>query len=148
MSGKPLTEGDDLDVLAPAAAVVMAGGERLEILPLTIGVLPALVRTARPLIDKVLAMPDLPGHDDSDDVVALVMDLVESHGEQLFDATALCTGKTSDWVQKLDLAEFAEVATTVFEVNRDFFAQKLVPLLAGRARAKPTTGAGQTAPSS
>lgn len=144
---RPAVAGD-LDVLDPAPVVVNAGGERLEIRPLTVGALPALVRTARPVIDAVLELTELPGEDDAGGLIELLMDLIENHGAQVFEAAALCTGRDVAWVQSLDLGEFTELATTVFEVNRDFFVRRLAPLLAARAAKAAPSGDGPTASSS
>lgn len=140
---------DDLDVLAPAGASVGYRGETIEVTPLTIGMLPKLVRTARPVIDKVLELESLPD-DDSGELVTLVLDLVEHHGDQVFEAASICTGKPVDWLQDAGIDEFVVLVKTVFEVNRDFFTRRLVPLLGGLpgSLGKPASGSGQTALSS
>lgn len=141
---------NDLDVLAPAGASVKYRGEQLEILPLTVGQLPRMVRVARPLIDAVLEMDSLPGDDDNGELLTLVLDLVDKHGEAAFEAAAVATGKPREWIEGGDLADFVSLAKTVFEVNRDFFGLKLAPLLAGRAAngARPANGGGLTPSSS
>lgn len=137
---------DAFDVLESQAIVVGCRGEKLEIRPLTVGQLPKLVRAARPVIDAVLALDALPDEDDDGALVDLVLDLVEHHGESVVAAVSICTGKSEDWIEGADLAEFVELAQKIFEVNRDFFVQRLGPLLA--ARAGTEAGAGPTASSS
>ncbi len=140
---------DDLNVLEPAGSSVKYRGEALEIVPLKIGQLPKLVRTARPVIDAVLALESLPD-ENGGELVTLVMDLIEQHDDKVFAAAAICTGKDAVWLQEGDIDEFIVLAKTVFEVNRDFFVQKLAPLLGGRAAAlaAATTGGGATSSSS
>lgn len=140
---------DDLNVLEPAGSSVKYRGEALEIVPLKIGQLPRLVRTARPVIDAVLALESLPD-ENGGELVTLVMDLIEQHDDKVFAAAAICTGKDAVWLQEGDIDEFIVLAKTVFEVNRDFFVQKLAPLLGGRAAAlaAATTGGGATSSSS
>lgn len=138
---------DPMDVIDPAPSGVRVGGKALEIRPLVVGVLPRLVRTARPVIDAVLDLDNLPDEDDTGEIVVLLLNLIEAHGEKVFEAAAMCIGEDEAWVESLDIAEFAEVAMKVFEVNRDFFAQKLAPLLAARA-ANKASGGGETASSS
>jgi hypothetical protein len=144
---------DELEVLAPAGASVMVGGRLVEIRPLTIGQLPKLVREARPVIDAVLELEEIP-EEDSADMVSLVLDLIENHAERVFAAAAICTGLPKEQVEGADLDEFVLLATKVVEVNRDFFVQRLGPLLAGRAKANgagegsAASGAGPTPSSS
>lgn len=139
---------DDLDVLEPSGSSVTYRDERLEIKPLKIGQLPKLVRTARPVIDAVLALEAMPD-ENSTDMVTLVMDLIEHHGDQVFEAAGICTGKAPEWLQDGDIDEFILLAKTVFEVNRDFFDRKLAPLLGGRAaKLERVPGSGPTPSSS
>lgn len=140
---------DDLDILDPAPAAVTYRGERLEIRPLQVGQLPALVRSARPVLDAITAADTLPEAGDPA-LVPLLLDLVENHGERVFEAAALCIDRPVDWVAKGQLDEFVTLASTVIEVNRDFFVRRLGPLLAGRAAgaSAPVSGAGPTASSS
>lgn len=138
---------DAMNVLEPAGSSVTYLGEQLDIRPLTIGQLPRLVRVARPVIDAVLKLEELPD-ENSDDMVKLVLDLVDNHSEAVFAAAAICTGKTAAWLEDGALDEFVLLAKTVFEVNRDFFAQKLAPLLGGRAASLAALGSGRTPSSS
>jgi hypothetical protein len=144
---------DALDVLEPQAREVSYRGERLEIRPLTVGQLPRLVRTARPVLDALFAqqaLPEMPaeGATVDRDTLELLLDLVGDHGDAVFEAAALAVGRDAEWVAGGDPAEFAELATAVIEVNRDFFVRKLAPLLGGRAAIPDASGAGQTASSS
>lgn len=136
---------DDLDVLDPPGSSVAYRGEKIEILPLPVGTLPKLVREARPVIDFLLEMGELPGDDDESALMALVLNLIEQHGERVFVAAAICTGREQAWIEGGDTAEFIELAIKLFEVNRDFFVQRLAPLLAGWAgKARALSGAGPT----
>lgn len=140
---------DALEVLEPSGSSVSYRSELLEIKPLTIGQLPKLVRTARPVIDAVLALDSLP-EEGNGELVTLIMDLIEHHAEQVFTAAAICIDKPADWVEGGSIDEFVVLAKTVFEVNRDFFVQKLVPLLGVRAEKQEagSAGTGATASSS
>jgi len=140
---------DALDVLEPSGSSVKYRDEELELRPLKIGQLPRLVRAARPVIDAVLSLEALPD-ENSGDMVTLVMDLIGNHDEQVFEAASICTGKPADWLRDGDIDEFVLLAIKVFEVNRDFFARRLAPLLGGRAEAlvSVASGAGRTPSSS
>lgn len=151
-----MTEGTDtLDVIAPQGKTIMYLGEPLEVLPMEIGQLPKVVRAARPIIAALVAMEG--SVEDGELLIAfdLVVEMMEEHGEQLYIAAAAAIGRDEAWVAKGRLAEFLTLATTIIEVNRDFFVQTLAPMLAARARehqakraakqaAKATSGDGQT----
>lgn len=144
---------DALDVLEPQARSVSFRGEGLEIRPLTVGQLPRLVRVARPVIDALFsqhAAPEMPneGEPVDHDTLDLMLDLIGNHGDAVFQAAAIAIGREPEWVAEGDLAEFAELATAVIEVNRDFFVRKLAPLLGGRAAIPASNGDGPTASSS
>lgn len=118
---------DSLDILDPAPAVVQFRGERLEILPLTIGQLPKFVRFARPIINALL---DSPLQESSEvALIDVLLDMVDLHGDAAIAAAALVTDRPVGWIEAGDPAEFVVLAQTIFRVNRDFFTQKLVPLL-------------------
>lgn len=140
---------DDLDVLDPAGSSVPYRGETVEILPIPVGALPKLVRVARPVIDRLLDLEALPEEGDDGALVALMLNLVEHHGENVFAAAAICTGKPQDWLEGGDVDEFIVLAMRVFEVNRDFFVRRLAPLLAGLGgKVAAMTGVGPTPSSS
>lgn len=138
---------DELEVLAPSGASVTYRNETIDVLPLTIGVLPKLVRMARPVIDTLMTA-DIEG-DDPAKFAEVLLNMIEAHGEQLYVAAALCVDRPEEFIARGDLAEFLDLAKAIFEVNRDFFAQRLGPLLADRmGAAKASAGTGQTASSS
>lgn len=138
---------DELEVLEPTGSSVAYRDETIDVRPLTIGQIPKLVRMARPVIDEILKLENLEGlQDDDGEFVTILFDLIEKHGEAMYEAAALCIEKPVAWVAGGNVAEFVDLARKVIEVNRDFFVQKLGPLLAGRA--KLNAGNGQTALSS
>lgn len=140
---------DDLDVLEPTGSSVTYLGEALTIRPLAVGCVPRLVRTCRPVIDTVMALDAIPDENDPA-IVNLMLDLIEKHGERVFEAAAICIDKPADWVARGGIDEFVVLARKVIEVNRDFFVQKLAPLLGGRAAAvaKALSNGGGPTPSS
>lgn len=136
-----------LEVLEPSGSSVSYRGETVEVRPLTIGQLPKLVRTARPVINAVLSLQSLPDDTETTAFVDLIVDMLADHGESIYQAAAICIGKPVDWVADGELDEFVQLAKAVIEVNRDFFVQRLGPLLANRAN-NPATGGGLTRSSS
>jgi len=136
---------DSFDVLEPSGSSVTYRGEGLEITPIKIGELPKLVRTTRGLINALLEMPEVP--EEGDGLVALILDLLADHGEAAFEAAAICIGRPVEWVRGGDVDEFVLLAQAVMGVNRDFFVQRLAPLL-GQRLELGLRGAGQTPSSS
>lgn len=137
---------DDLDVLDPAPVEVVYRSERLDIRPLELLQISAVVRKAKPLLDRLLDA-DI----DSDaGLTDFLMAALADDLPQVIDVAAVITGKPADWLGKGTAADLLRLGKAVFEVNRDFFAQ-LPELLRGEwtgRAAKPRTGDGPTPSSS
>lgn len=101
----------DLEDLAPAPIRVRAGGESIDVLPLTVGQIPPLARTLKGI--------------DLD--FSNVFGLLEAHGERLVEAVALCINRPVEWVGALPADEFIELAAHVLEVNAHFFGRRVLP---------------------
>jgi hypothetical protein len=142
---------DSMEVLAPSGASVTYRGEKLDVRPVEVGTIPSILRTSRKVIDALFDQPQLPAGG-SDDELTMLLNLITNHGEEVISTAALCVNKPEEWVKKGDAAEFFELARTILQVNRDFFIQKLAPLLGGRAAELASlmqvSGAGQTPSSS
>ena len=142
---------DDVSVLEPSGSSVPYQGRVIDVRPIKVGQVPAIVRAARPVIDAVLALESLPDSDDTA-MVDVLLDLLGTHGDAVFVAAALFTGESEDTLRDGDIDEFIRLATAVIGVNRDFFAQRVAPLLKERAaaarEASQSSGAGQTPSSS
>ncbi len=149
----PATGADDMEVLAPDSISVAFKGQSLVIHPLSIGIIPAVVRELRPVIASLrekAATTD--GVFDVEVTPELIMDLVVDYSEPLFTATALCSGQPVDLIRSGDPAEFIELAMAVGRVNSDFFLRRIVPLLGDLkgafSKAARPPGDGQTPSSS
>lgn len=138
---------DAMEAIAPTTSNVTFRGERLEIQPLTVGAVPKIVRLARPVIDAVLDLEALPD-EHSGEMVNLALDMIDKHGDALFQAVALAIGRDREFVEGGDIGDFVDLCKTLVEVNRDFFVRRLGPLLAERARARSGSGDGKTPSSS
>lgn len=135
---------DAVEVLAPASTDVNFRGQTLTIVPVPVGVIPQLVRLLRPVMQGLnVDAGDVAGIDITAD---LVMGLIVDHAPALFEATALCTGTPQEYIEAGDPAEFIALVLKVVAVNRDFFIQRIVPLLGGLRAA--LHGAGPTPSSS
>lgn len=142
-----MQQQDAMEVIAPVTNALDYRGERLEIWPLTVGAVPGIVRLARPVIDAVLNLQTVP-EEGSEELVELVLDLIDQHGEALFGAVALAVGREREWIEGGDLGEFVELCQALVSVNRDFFVQRLLPMFRERGQASGGNGTGPTASSS
>lgn len=146
----------DIDVLAPASMSVAYRNEKVLLEPIKIGDVPALVRAIRPMLAsaQALAAPSSAQEAGAGEAgiagieitFDLLFGLIEDHADGLFTAVALLTARDAEWIRNGDLAEFIELALAAVEVNRNFFIQRVAPLLGGRARV--LLGVGQTQSSS
>ena len=127
----------DLDVLDPTGINVTVGGRTVSVVPLTIGQLPRFVRAIQPAASLLAGGEDL-------DWVALV----GQHGEALIAAAAVATGIETKEIESLAPDEFVLLCGAIFEVNCDFFLQRLAPAMERAsdrvvaATARIETGAG------
>lgn len=112
------SDSDDLDVLDPPGQKVTVAGQSITVRPLTIGQLPRFVRAIQP------AAPQLAGDKDIDWLA-----LIAQHGEALIGAAAVATGIEAREIESLAPDEFVLLCGAIFEVNVDFFVQRLAPAL-------------------
>ncbi len=141
---------ENVDALGPAAMPVPFHAGTIDVLPIEVGQIPAVIRKARPVIASILDLENLPEDGNDGAMVDLALDMIEQHGDAVFESIALLIGREASEVKKLNIGQFVVLAKSVFEVNRDFFRDHLAPLLArvrGSAES-PSTGAGKTASTS
>lgn len=131
----------NISKIVPDPVRVDVQGERLEIAPIKVRELPALVSTLGPLLPLLGelgdCLDDAPGKKDDasgkkEKVKGLVMELLASHADKagnLVSAVGICLRKDRAWVDELDLDDLAMLVGKVLEVNADFFAQRLLPAL-------------------
>jgi hypothetical protein len=110
------TEGQAFAALPPEPLIISVGGDPLEITPLRIGELPAFARAVKPIAAHLTFEPDW-------------MLILGEDGEALILALALACRRPPEWLATLSLDEAIQVAEAVFEVNADFFIQRVVPQL-------------------
>lgn len=107
-----------LDKVLPQPLETTLGGETLQVLPIKARQLPGMIRACASfyhLLD-IDAQVDIPA-------------LVASGGESVLEAVAIGLDKSVEWVGELDCADLVRAATTVLEVNVDFFIQAVLPEL-------------------
>lgn len=104
----------DLETIFPQGQVLDIGGQRIEIRPLVLGELPAMLRAIRPFASELSAEPDW-------------LALLAEHGEALLRALAIASHRSDDWVASLELDDAITLGAAVFEVNADFFVRRVAP---------------------
>ena len=108
--------GDTFAALPPAPVTLVIGSERLELTPLKVGDVPAFARAVQPVAASLSASPDW-------------LALLAEHGEAVIDAVAIASRRPPEWVTNLALDDAVRLAEAVFEVNADFFIQRVLPSL-------------------
>lgn len=121
--------GDPFVALPPVPVSLVIGGERVDLTPLKVGDVPAFARAVQPVAASLSASPDW-------------LALLALHGEAVIDAVAIASRRPSEWVTSLALDDAVRLAEAVFEVNADFFIQRVLPSLTEAAtRVSQTLGA-------
>ena len=108
--------GDTFAALPPVPVTLVIGGERLDLTPLKVGDVPAFARALQPVVASLSASPDW-------------LALLAEHGEAVIDAVAIASRRPPEWVTNLALDDAVRLAEAVFEVNADFFIQRVLPSL-------------------
>lgn len=105
---------DPLAALPPVLTTVTIRGESIELSPLRVGELPALLRVLQPIAHDITPEPEW-------------LRLISAHGERVIEALAIASRRPPTWVAELALDQAVRLADAVFEVNADFFLQQLLP---------------------
>lgn len=100
--------------LPPVATSIVIADETIDITPIKMGELPALSRAVQPLAAHLSASPDW-------------LALIAEHGDALIDVLVIAVRRPREWIATLQLDDAVRLASHVFEVNSDFFIQRLLP---------------------
>lgn len=120
------------------ARAVEVGGKTLAITPLRVRQIPAFARAiaaAAPLL-----------------AVGRMIDVVALHGDDIIKAMSVATGESEEMLGNLLADEFLRLISAVIEVNDDFFARRVAPLIMAAKEkanaAKKATNGATSSPSS
>lgn len=131
----------DAEIIAPTGKdVPLSDGTTVTVKPITVGQLPRFVKAIRPAFGALMALTPAAssaggqkseGADPSAEAVDALgfMDLLVDHGPTLNAAVALVTGMEVKRIEAMDLADGAALVFALWEVNRDFFVHRVMPLL-------------------
>lgn len=107
----------DFDAFPPTPQSMEIAGVELAITPIRVGEIPALLAAVRPFAHRLVdGEPDW-------------LELLADHGEALITAIAVASRQHQEWVAALAMDDAIRLATTLFEVNADFFVQRVVPTI-------------------
>lgn len=122
----------ELETLIPQPVEIEAGGEKLTLMPLTIGQLTRVMKALKP------ALADIQGE------INITM-LAAGHGETLLAAVSAATGKPVEWIDNLPPDEFIRLAGKLLEVNAGFFTRRVLPeITAAAEKIGKASGVGLT----
>jgi len=108
---------NDFDAFPPTPQPLEVAGVELPITPIRIGEVPALLAAVRPFAHQLV--------DGDPDWLGLLAD----HGDALITAIAVASRRPKEWVESLAMDDAIRLATALFEVNADFFVQRVVPTI-------------------
>lgn len=108
---------NDFAAFPPQPQSIEIAGDTLALTPIRVGEVPALLAAIKPIAPQLMS--------GDPDWLALLTD----HGEAILDALAVAARRPREWVEGLALDDAVQLATVLFEVNADFFVQRVVPAI-------------------
>ena len=103
-------------VLPPVPIEIRVAAQTIALTPLVLGELPAFAKAIQPFTADIAIEPDW-------------LRLLGSHGDSMIEAMAIASRQSREWIAGLALDEAIFLAQSLFEVNADFFIQRVVPKL-------------------
>lgn len=108
-----------------------AAGEEVEIAPVKVRQLAAVVKAADPVFGALAALSALPPQEQGGAFAALLV----ARLDDVIALVSVLTGRPAEWFQDLDLGDLAGIASLAIEVNADFFVHRLLPAISGMGAA-------------
>jgi hypothetical protein len=119
-----MREISDLAVIEPPTVTAYLSGGKVDVTPLVLGELPAMLRAVQPFAAALMAeSPDYVG-------------LFAAHGDGVLDMLAIATRSERDAIGLMQIDDGVLLLQAIIEVNRDFFIQRVLPRLKELASAK------------
>lgn len=121
----------DLATLIPTTAKVIirnqTGQEEFEITPFKWGQFCDVIKHIDEIRRGIIGTLNVSAEGSLDNFSLL--SIVATHGDAVGEVIALALGKDVDFVSKLAVDDVVRIAAAVFEVNKDFFSQSLLPAM-------------------
>lgn len=108
------------EAVEPKVFEYILGDDRHTLSAMKIGQIPKFTRIIRPIV------PEVSGKNLDQNTI---LDLIADHGESIIEAVAVATNLPINTVQLIDPDDFVDIVFLVIEVNADFFAKRLAPMM-------------------
>lgn len=103
--------------------MIIINGEELALTPFRADAIPKVLQLSKPFAGDLVQMYK------TGIIEIHVINLLADHGERVFDLAAILACKPREWVGRLPPDELLKLLIVLFEVNADFFSQRLLPAL-------------------
>lgn len=139
---------NDMEVLFPEGKGVTVAGETLTVTPFKFGQLSKVTHLLAPIVRNLTACGlvriDTDGQKTSMAIAAdwplRMVELMGEGGEDLLQLIAYAVGKPRAWLDTIEADQGIELGRAVVEVNADFFAKRILPMLQPKAAESPSDG--------
>lgn len=127
----------ELDALFPTPKTIKINDVTLNLLPITAGQLPAVLRAVEPVLGGITYIYGDQAAKGKE--MQLVMSLIAQSGDAINEAIAVMIKQPVEWVKDLPVSTLVQLLSLVVEVNRDFFIQRAEQVVNSLAAMKATT---------
>ena len=127
---------DDIHSLFPNREVIV-GGETVTLRPFFFGEMPVVIKLIYPIISaaglsQMLRVVEKDGQMTvslkiPENMVDILLDVILEGSEPVMALLSFALKKERAWFNTISVDEGVDLVTTWFEVNRDFFAQRVLP---------------------
>jgi hypothetical protein len=117
------TPASDLNVMIPLVQSLHVGGMDIPIRQIKLGSLPAVLRAVQPVAHLITEREKL-------DIPSIFM----LYADECLTLISVLSGQPRAWVDQLETDEGITLFAALFEVNLDFFIQKVLPTVEGAVK--------------
>lgn len=117
------THLDELSQIIGTEQVKTINGIEIAIKPFKVKALPEVMRAVQPIAHLVMQQSNI-------DIPSLVM----VYSDQCLTLTAALAGVSRDVIDEMEIDQVVDLFAALFEVNLDFFIQKVLPIIKKSAR--------------
>jgi hypothetical protein len=117
------TPASDLNVMIPLVQTLHVGGMDIPIRQIKLGSLPAVLRAVQPVAHLITEREKL-------DIPSIFM----LYADECLTLISVLSGQPRAWVDQLETDEGITLFAALFEVNLDFFIQKVLPTVEGAVK--------------
>jgi hypothetical protein len=117
------TTTSDLDAIIPLVQTLHVGGMDIPIRQIKLGSLPAVLRAVQPVAHLITERDKL-------DIPSIFM----LYADECLTLISVLSGQPRAWVDQLETDEGITLFAALFEVNLDFFIQKVLPTVEGAVK--------------